>query len=665
MAYIGRLDTKNILNENTTKEVVKLEQNYLVLNDGEIGQGVDEDQAGLLIERGQLPDATIRFNEDIDSWEYGVEGDIKLLGKKAVKLNSSTVSKPSFIYLVDTTAAELSILLPQTPKTGDEVEFIDLKGTFDINNVIVLGNGSRIAGTTENAYLDVKFTNIKFIYIDFDIGWTLAPSNPITLSSNDITNELSVEQINNITQVVNQKIDETGPTIINYLLENPTNFIDENYLNTSNNKITLNNQSAISPGTYNNITVNEKGLVTSASNTQVLSPTGVTPGTYNSLTVNDKGLVTSASNTQVLQPTGVTPGTYNHITVNDKGLVTSANNVTYDTDKSVDVEIRGSNFTAQSNYYYLLDTTSNSITVTLPSTPSEGDWITVIDVKQQFGTNGCVISYDGTNTIHDNAGDLELDLNGTNIKLIYSSNNWYVINYTDTVGETVAPSDPTDLTGYLTAAQASSLYVTLDSKGSINGIAPLNSSGKIDTSYLPPEALLANDSIDLGNFGVASFNSRTGSITLTIDDLLAHTGLGSNKISRGDHNHDTQYVSIYSKGMANGVPELDSSTKIPVIQLPTDVSDGIPQLNSNGKIKTTQLDIDSYFNSLSASSVSYDADETVDSITYTSGNKQVLIKDTNSNVTQVKYYDTNGTSLLATQNFVYNTNGLVISSNWS
>ena len=365
MAYIGRIEVCNIFNENVSKEVVKLNQNYLILNEGEIGQGINERQAGLVIERGQKPDALIRFNEDIDSWEYGVESDIKLLGKKAIKLNSSTLSKPSYIYLVDTTNQELSILLPQTPKTGDEVEFIDLKGTFDLNNVIVLGNGSRIQGTTENAYLDIKFTNVKFIYVDFEIGWTLAPSNPITLSSNEIVNELTTEQINNITNVINSNITETGPSIVNYILDNPASIIDENYLNSNNSKITLNDQPAISPGTYNNITINSKGLVTSASN------------------------------------------------------------VTYDADKSINLEIKNTDFIAEKNKYYRVDTSSNQVSVTLPSDPNEGDWVVVSDSNSTFSLNKVVVLYDNVNTIRLNPGNLELDLDNTNIKLIYSNNNWF------------------------------------------------------------------------------------------------------------------------------------------------------------------------------------------------------------------------------------------------
>ena len=186
MAYIGRSENCNIFNDNVSKEVVKLEQNYLVLNDGEVGEGVDGGDAGLVVDRGQSEKALFRFNEEIKSWEYGVESDVRSLGKQLKIIKSSTLAVPYTLYLADTSSSEISILLSSDPKPGYEVEIIDLKGTFDLNHVIVLGNGSKIQESTENAYLDIRFANIKFVYVNTEIGWALAPSNPITLSSNDI-----------------------------------------------------------------------------------------------------------------------------------------------------------------------------------------------------------------------------------------------------------------------------------------------------------------------------------------------------------------------------------------------------------------------------------------------------------------------------------------------
>lgn len=139
--------------------------------------------------------------------------------------------------------------------------------------------------------------------------------------------------------------------------------------------LTLANSGATA-GTYNNVTVNAKGLVTAGSNvayltgnqsitisgdasgtgttaiTLTLANSGVTAGTYNNVTVNAKGLVTAGSNapylvnnqtitlsgdatgsgsnaiTVTLANSGVTAGTYRSVTVNAKGLVTAGTNPT-------------------------------------------------------------------------------------------------------------------------------------------------------------------------------------------------------------------------------------------------------------------------------------------------------------------------------------------------
>ena len=56
-------------------------------------------------------------------------------------------------------------------------------------------------------------------------------------------------------------------------------------------------------GTYNNITVDSKGIATGGSNVDyVAANTSITPGTFNTITYDAKGLVTSGSNTAYLTP---------------------------------------------------------------------------------------------------------------------------------------------------------------------------------------------------------------------------------------------------------------------------------------------------------------------------------------------------------------------------
>jgi hypothetical protein len=50
------------------------------------------------------------------------------------------------------------------------------------------------------------------------------------------------------------------------------------------------------------------------------------------------------------------------------------------------------NYTAAANEVLVVDTTTGSITVTLPDDPAIGDRVQFIDAAGQFGANNCVVS---------------------------------------------------------------------------------------------------------------------------------------------------------------------------------------------------------------------------------------------------------------------------------
>jgi trimeric autotransporter adhesin len=81
--------------------------------------------------------------------------------------------------------------------------------------------------------------------------------------------------------------------------------------------------SGVTAGTYNNVTVNTKGLVTAASNTSYLT------GNQSISLSGDASGTGTTSIAVTLASTGVTAGTYNNVTVNAKGLVTAASNTSY------------------------------------------------------------------------------------------------------------------------------------------------------------------------------------------------------------------------------------------------------------------------------------------------------------------------------------------------
>jgi hypothetical protein len=92
--------------------------------------------------------------------------------------------------------------------------------------------------------------------------------------------------------------------------------------------------------------------------------------------------------------------------------------------------VKTSNYTASNNDGVLTDTTSGSFTVTLPSSPSVGNIVLVIDSLSQWGTNNLTIDPTGSIKIAGNtAGDtLVCDITGATVTLVYTgaSYGWNV-----------------------------------------------------------------------------------------------------------------------------------------------------------------------------------------------------------------------------------------------
>lgn len=130
-----------------------------------------------------------------------------------------------------------------------------------------------------------------------------------------------------------------------------------NSFNTRSGAITLTNSDVVSALGFTPIssspTITVSGDVSGSGSTSLvltLNSSGVTPGTYNSVVVNSKGLVTAATNSAsdvavtltgditgsgvgtvvtTLAASGVNAGTYNFLTVNTKGIITAATNIGY------------------------------------------------------------------------------------------------------------------------------------------------------------------------------------------------------------------------------------------------------------------------------------------------------------------------------------------------
>lgn len=73
--------------------------------------------------------------------------------------------------------------------------------------------------------------------------------------------------------------------------------------------------------------------------------------------------------------------------------------------------------------WYMVNTLSGSITMTLPSNPLLGDTVKIIDYAGTFATNNCNIARNGKK-INGLNSDMTLNGNGQNIELIFTGNDF-------------------------------------------------------------------------------------------------------------------------------------------------------------------------------------------------------------------------------------------------
>jgi hypothetical protein len=75
-------------------------------------------------------------------------------------------------YFVDT-ANDLTLTLPATPALGAEIELYDASNNAFASDVVILRNGQKINGLTEDAALDINGFAVSFIYTGSTYGWRM------------------------------------------------------------------------------------------------------------------------------------------------------------------------------------------------------------------------------------------------------------------------------------------------------------------------------------------------------------------------------------------------------------------------------------------------------------------------------------------------------------
>jgi len=124
---------------------------------------------------GDLKTGGIRYNSTLVTWEgyNGTQWTGLGGGNPWASTSSSITVAANDRYFVDTSSSALTITLPASPQTGDQVSLLDLAGTFDTNNLTIGRNSLKIMGLTEDLVISTENAGIQLVYTGATYGWKL------------------------------------------------------------------------------------------------------------------------------------------------------------------------------------------------------------------------------------------------------------------------------------------------------------------------------------------------------------------------------------------------------------------------------------------------------------------------------------------------------------
>ena len=196
-------------------------------------------------------------------------------------------------------------------------------------------------------------------------------------------------------------------------------------------------------------------------------------------------LAPGANTSGVLQPakggTGLTsPGTNGNVLTSNGtawvSAVAAAGGISY-------TAVQTANYTAANNQGVQTNTTAGSFTVTLPTTPTVGDIVIVIDALGTWGTNNLTVGRAGEN-IAGLAENLICDINGASVTLVYTgaTYGWNVAAQVGGNGGTVMTLDGIQtVTGTKTfAGTSSTLAMILSDTAEVATVSATAATGTIN-----------------------------------------------------------------------------------------------------------------------------------------------------------------------------------------
>lgn len=113
------------------------------------------------------------FNSTLSVNEYyngSIWVTIGSLSVASVQTSSFTATA-NYFYPVNTTSASITVSLPASPISGNQITVVDYAGTAATNPISISPNGNKINGSTNNYSLITNRNGITLTYVDASQGW--------------------------------------------------------------------------------------------------------------------------------------------------------------------------------------------------------------------------------------------------------------------------------------------------------------------------------------------------------------------------------------------------------------------------------------------------------------------------------------------------------------
>lgn len=156
----------------TSQEITALVAGAAGITDGDKGDiTISSGATQFTIDTGAVTDTKLASNSVTTAKITNANVTQEKLGFTVVTRTTTANATVNEYILADTSSAAWTLTFPASANAGDKIFVVDLKNTFDTNNLTIARNGLKIENQSTDLVCDLKGFIAMFYYVDATIGW--------------------------------------------------------------------------------------------------------------------------------------------------------------------------------------------------------------------------------------------------------------------------------------------------------------------------------------------------------------------------------------------------------------------------------------------------------------------------------------------------------------